>query len=355
MGFMLARPQRLVKLKSDRNRAFYLPISGSDARFWYRNAMQSASREFLRAIRGERSQLAFARRLGFSGNPIANWEAGRRSPTAIEALRACERVGIDVPSSFARFVNIPLEHGPAGYRLGPWLDQLRGNTTAMQLASRSGYSRHQVRRWLSEEAVPKLPQFFRLVEAITGRLPDLVGELVPIELVPSLRDQHAQLQAARVLAHDQPWTEAILRLLETQDAHTLDYDAQQIAECLGISGELAERCLTQLVRAGIVQRDANRYHVISTLSVDTKALGQLKAHWSNVASERALAPQRGDVFCYNVLACSKPDAERIRSLLLATYREIRSIVANTPCDEVAAVVNLQLVGWGDHGNSEAPL
>ena len=310
-------------------------------------SMQSACREFLRAVRGQRSQVAFARKLGFAGNPIANWEAGRRSPTVVETLRACERVGIEVPLAFRRFVNIPLERGPSGYRIGPWLDQLRGNTTGLQLAARSGYSRHQVRRWLTEEAVPKLPQFFELVQAITGRLPDLVGELVAIDEVPSLREQYAQLQAARRLAHDQPWTEAVLRLLETQEARKLDYDVPTIAERLNISEALAERCLSQLVSAGIVQRTPHHCRVVSTLSVDTKALGQLKAHWSNVARQRVLAPQQGDVFCYNVLACSKQDVERISSLLLATYRQIRSIVANTPSEEVAAVVNLQLVGWGE--------
>ena len=232
----------------------------------------------------------------------------------------------------------------------PWH---RGSTTALHLAARSGHSRHQVRRWLSEEAVPKLPQFFGLVQAITGRLPDLIGELVPIERVPSLRAQHAQLQAARRLAHDQPWTEAVLRLLETQDARATHFDAQQIAERLSISEELVQTCLAQLVSAGIVDRDGSRFRVVDALSVDTKALGQLKAHWSDVASERVLAPQCGDVFCYNVLAASEQDVERIRNLLRATYRQIRSIVANTPREEVAAVVNLQLVNWSKpHGESD---
>ncbi len=309
--------------------------------------MDNVSREFLRAVRGERSQVALARKLGFTGNPIANWEAGRRSPTAAQALRACDRVGISVQQAFLRFVNIPLEQGPAGYRLGAWLDQLRGSTTALHLAAESGHSRHQIRRWLSDEAAPKLAQFFSLVQTITGRLPDLIAELVPIERVPSVCAQHAQLRAARRLAHDQPWTEAVLRLLETQDARRGDYDARGIAERLGISEELARDCLARLVGAGIVIYQQPRFSVVSALSVDTKALGQLKAHWSDVASERALAPQPGDVFCYNVLAASAQDVERIGNLLRATYREIRSMVANTPSEEAAAVVNLQLVNWGD--------
>ena len=42
--------------------------------------------EFLRAIRGGRSQRALARRLDYRANPITDWEHGRRFPTAEEAL-----------------------------------------------------------------------------------------------------------------------------------------------------------------------------------------------------------------------------------------------------------------------------
>lgn len=125
------------------------------------------------------------------------------------------------------------------------------------------------------------------------------------------------------------------------------YDARRMAECLGISEELTRTCLTQLQRAGIVEQNRARFRAVSTLSVDTKALGQLKAHWSDVASKRALAPQHGDVFCYNVLAASEQDVQEIGHLLRATYQQIRSIVANTPSEEAAAVVNLQLVNWRD--------
>ena len=50
--------------------------------------MELAARQLLRALRGKRSQVAFSRRLGYRGNPIADWEAGRRTPTAQEMLRA---------------------------------------------------------------------------------------------------------------------------------------------------------------------------------------------------------------------------------------------------------------------------
>jgi hypothetical protein len=51
------------------------------------------------------------------------------------------------------------------------------------------------------------------------------------------------------------------------------------------------------------------------------------------------------VFCYNVLSASHTDIERIRQLILATFREIRSIVEHTERDEGVALINLQLLQW----------
>lgn len=308
--------------------------------------MDQAVRQFLRAVRGERSQVAFARKLKYRGNPIADWEAGRRCPTALEALRACALVGVDVPGAFARFHRVPLASRDGQFELAGWLDQLRGSTSSTELARRAGRTRHQVARWLTGRTQPRLTDFFQLVQAISGRLCDLVAELVQIDRVPSLLPDYTQRVAARQLAHDEPWTEAILRVLETASLTAPpDRAADAIARSLGISHEVALRCLQKLEAAGVItQRDA-QYQPARSLTVDTRALPRLKAHWCEVARERVAAPRAEDVFSYNVLSASKHDLERIRQLLLATYREIRTIVEHTERDEAVALVNLQLVYW----------
>lgn len=309
--------------------------------------MKQAAREFLRAVRGKRSQLAFARRLKYRGNPIADWEAGRRCPTAIEALRACERVGIDVVGAFARFSQVPLARAGRTFGLASWLDQLRGSTRTAELARRSGRTRHQVARWLSAQTQPRLGDFFNLVQAITGRLCDLVAELVPIASVPSLYGDYQQRLAARQLAHEEPWTELILRMLETEAYRSSPSHAPgTIARSLAIPAEVEQRCLQKLLTAGVITERGTHYHPARSLTVDTRALPRLKEHWCEVARQRVASAAASDLFSYNVLSASRADIERIRQLLLATYREIRTIVAHTERDEAAALVNLQLITWG---------
>jgi transcriptional regulator with XRE-family HTH domain len=308
--------------------------------------MELVARQLLRAVRAKRSQVAFARRLGYRGNPIADWEAGRRAPTAAEALRACELSGIDVVAAFARFHRVPLLRQGKEFAAGAWLSELRGSLATTELATRAGCSRQRVARWLAATTEPRLPDFLRLVDAITGRLCDLVAELVPIDSVPSLKADYDQRVAARHLAHEEPWTEAILRVMETE-AYKREEQHRDgaIAKVLGIDPGTERRCLDKLENAGVLRRRGNKYEPLRSLTVDTRAIPRLKAHWCRVAEARLGEPRADDVFCYNVLSASQSDVERIRQLLLATFREIRSIVEHTEQDEAVALINLQLIEW----------
>ena len=64
---------------------------------------RQASRELLRALRGARSQVAFARRLGFRSNVPAAWEGGHRCPNIVELVAVAERVGVDVRGAFEAY------------------------------------------------------------------------------------------------------------------------------------------------------------------------------------------------------------------------------------------------------------
>ncbi|MDD9933305.1 MAG: DUF4423 domain-containing protein [Myxococcales bacterium] len=309
--------------------------------------MEVAASQFLRAVRGTRSQVAFARRLGYRSNPITDWENGRRYPTASEALRACAVAGIDVDAAFARF------HGSTAQAcldVAQWLDQLRGSLRIRELADRMGISRHSVSRWLAGRAQPRVPEYFALIDAITGRLPELVAQLVPIERVPALRERFARSIAIRTIAFDEPWTEAIVRLLETSAYRELGtHRAGFIAERLGISLEAEQRALERMEQAGIVELQQGQYQLVSDLVVDTRAdlrsMLKLRTHWAGEALRRAGRPGDQDVFAYAIVSVSDEDQQRIASRLREVYREIRAIVSASEPTQRAALITLQMVDW----------
>ena len=153
------------------------------------------AKEFLRSLRGKRSQVAWSRRLGYRSNVAYTWEKGRRWPTAAEAFRAAERNGVDLSQALRRFFGAASPDWLDTYNLttaravAALLDEMRGNTPIVELAKRTDISRYAISRWLSGQTEPRLPDFFRLFEASSTRLLDLVCAFVEPKAVPTVAEQ----------------------------------------------------------------------------------------------------------------------------------------------------------------------
>lgn len=312
--------------------------------------MRQAASQLLRAIRGQRSQLAFARRLGYRGNPITDWERGERFPTGEETLRAAAKTGIDVAAAFTRFSpQVPLVKERGRFAVARWLSELRGTASLNDIAARSGYSRYSVSRWLRGLAKPRLPELLVLIDAITDRTPHWVAALVPIEHVPALAQRFIVADAARRSAFELPWTEAVLRLLEIRAVREVGDIHGRVAATLGITRDETERCLQALLQSGAIALVAGRYTVYAPISVDTQggagALHRVKQHWCSVASERLATPLPDELFAYNVVSISRCDLDVIRERLRMAFREVRAIVAASKPEQIAAVMNLQLFAF----------
>ncbi len=309
-----------------------------------------AARQLLRAIRGKRSQVAFARRLGYRGNPITDWEHGRRYPTIHETLRACRRVGIDVEGAFARFH--PSERLQADEEgaddIGRWLDALRGNLSLSALADKVEISRFAAARWVRGHARPRLPDFLRVADAVTGRVAELVAELVAIEDVPELLPSYEAVRASKRLAFEAPWTEAILRVLETKAYRSLpSHKDSFVAARLGIAEAVVASGISLLRKSGLVRRRSRRFAVAREVHVeiprDPASLSATRAHWGRVIAERAPKTRDNEAFGYVVTTLREDQLGEVRQILRTAYREIRALVSDVEDGDVAAFVGLQLM------------
>lgn len=313
--------------------------------------MDDVASQLLRALRGRRSQVAFSRRLKYRSNVAADWEQGRRYPTAGEMVRACAVVGVDVDAAFSGFhpsAASAFAADDAG--IASWLEALRGQGSIQDLSARTSISRHALGRWFSGRTRPRLPDFLRLVDALTGRVQDLVAELVDIEQVPALAERCRRAAASRRVGIEAPWTLPILLALETTGYAALaEHDTGWLARLLGLSVDTVDGCLSRLQDAGVIVRSGRHFTVGGALTIDTRAHPQagrvLKKHWLAVGMERVEAPRVSDILGYNLFSLSREDLARVASLQRGFYREVRSIVAASEPSEVLALMNIQLVTW----------
>lgn len=306
------------------------------------------AQQLLRALRGRRSQRAFARRLGYAANPITDWEHGRRVPSVSEVLRAARLSGVDVAAAFSRFHPAALAGDRRSYAIAAWMDAIRGNSRVQDVAQRAGFSRFAVGRWLRGESEPRLHDFLRYVDVTTARLYDLVAQLVPIAQVPALRARHEHAVSIREAAQDAPWIEAVLRAIETPGYRALGrHRAGALARLLGIPLQEEQKALRVLRRARAIRLRAGLYEAADTAAVDMRGdpqrVTQLLGHWSEVAAQRVAQRSAQDLYAYSVSSLSAADALRAQDILRRAFRDIRALVKASEPTERVMLCNLQLV------------
>lgn len=316
------------------------------------------AREFVRALRGKRSQMAFSKRIGYTSNVAAQWEGGRRMPTAARCFAIAVRLGIDVNSAFHRFHRDTARAAGIGEtrgkrpvddtQLAAWLAALRGTRSVNEVAAASGLSRYQVTRALSGVVKPRLPEFFELVHALTRRLPEFVGEFVDIKAVPTAFEAFKRNETARTLVVRQPWCAAVVTLLDTEDyRQSRDSDVAYLAARLPLPGAEVELCLRLLMDAEVLRVSDGKLalHLALTVDMAGDTARRLRAHWSAVSAERVAAPSADDLFSYNLFSVSFADYERIKALQKDFFREVRAIVAQSTPSECAGMIAWHTVKW----------
>jgi len=307
--------------------------------------------EFLRALRGKRTQKAACRKLAARSNVVHQWERGNSFPSASKALWVASRLGVDVRAALAEFYRVPPPWLATTDPLTPegiavLLDDLRGGTSLVELARYSGKSRFAIARWLSGTSEPRLPDFLLMIERSSLRLLDFLEAFVDPRTLPSAAEPWRKLQIARRLAYDEPWSQAVLRALELQS-----YSAQPkhrpgwIAEQIGIEPSAEERSLKLLDDSGQISFDGSHYRQESVTALDTRqdpdAARKLRVWWLRQAAARIDAGQRG--MMYNLFGVSTTDLARLRDLQRAYLTELRSVVARSePVEHVVLGADLLL-------------
>lgn len=308
--------------------------------------------DWLRSIRGKRSQRGFSKRLGYASNIAYRWETGICYPLGREALALAKRDGAAGRAALTTFLGGALPPSLVDVDLGAntglsqLLRALRGDTSLVELARRSGYSRFSIARWLSGAAEPRLPELLALVEATTFRLLDFLASFTNIERLPSAADAYRALEAARKIAYDVPWSHAVLRALELSDYRALQrHQAGWLARRLGISREEEAACLTALTTARQIKLERGLWVADQTRTLDTRAHPErgrrLKAEWLRVALERLESGVAG-TFGYNLMAISRADLARLREMHVAYFRSMQALVADSAPSECVVLFNTEL-------------
>jgi hypothetical protein len=279
---------------------------------------------------------------------VANWEHGRRWPTAARALWVAERVGVDVEQAFRDFYRQQPEwlsqHRPTSALGVAWfLRDLKGNTQISELSRLTGKSRFCITRWMKGTTEPRLPDFLSMIEACSLRLLDFVATLVDPKRLPSAREAWRQLEQTRTLAYDAPWTSAVLHALETSGYRGLEeHHPGYLAGLLGIPRAEEERCLRLLTQSGRAHWVDGRFEPrevgVTDTRTDPERARELRVFWAREAARRAEQGEPG--LKYNLCGVSARDLKRLRTLQASYLSEMRTLIAQSePVERVVLMTD----------------
>jgi hypothetical protein len=181
------------------------------------------------------------------------------------------------------------------------------------------------------------------------RLLDFLAVFVDPALLPSASKAWRELETARRVALELPWSHAVLRVLELHDYRALArHEPGFIAARAGISLDEERRCLRLLAQTRQIRKRRGLWEPHRVLTVDTRnnpdAGRGLLAFWADVGVRRLRAGESKGLFSYNLFTVSQHDLDRLRELHQAYFRQLRSIVAQSQPAERLVVANVQLFG-----------
>lgn len=227
------------------------------------------------------------------------------------------------------------------------LRTLAGARSVTELAHLVGKSRFVVSRWLAGRTEIKLPDLLRFVECTTFRLVDFAALFVDAAQLPSLRSDWERLDAARRAAYDEPWSHAVLRVLECADVAP-EGTAIDVWICrrLGIPRERVRAALRLLEKSGQVKRSGGRLRPVHQDLVDTSTdVGRrraLRTFWARVAVQRLATGAEG-IHAFNLFAIAERDIPRFRELHREFFERLRALANESEPSERVMLYSGQLL------------
>jgi hypothetical protein len=307
--------------------------------------------DWLRALRGRRSQRTHSKRLGYKSNIAYRWESGHCWPTANTVLQMLKRMKVDVRAAIVRFyASEPtwLQDCEPASREGAarLLDDLRGGISIVQLAASSGFSRHQIARWLSATTEPRLPEWLAVIEASSFRLLDFIAAFVDPATLPSIAEDWRRLKASRESAYARPETHMVLRCLELADYRaSRTHSDRLIAKRVGLDERHVRECLELLEAAGQIRWVKDKWSVGEDSATDTRhdvvRAKALKAWWLRTAAAQLESGREG-IFGYNLFSISNADLKKVREMHMRYYREMQQVIARSKPNERVVYFGAQL-------------
>jgi len=188
----------------------------------------------------------------------------------------------------------------------------------------------------------------QLIEGISLRLLDFLALFFDPGKYDATRKDWEKLVHGREHFFAHPQSQMVLLALDLEPYRKLpEHSDTWIARHLALSEEEVTHSLRILAESRQIRWTGTHWTFGETLMIDMQshpeAVRRLKSWWGD-ASLRAFQRHVDGVYSYNLFTVSQSDFEKLQDLQRATFRAMRTIIANSPSGERLVLAHLAVQG-----------
>jgi transcriptional regulator with XRE-family HTH domain len=285
--------------------------------------------EIVRALRGERSQSALNRKLGFRGNQVQRWEAGTRKVSWLDFLKLCEASSVDLTRHMVRFLSGACD--PADTAV--LVERIIGGATLADLARETGISRFALARWMQGKSVPNLSDMLCLIQACQYVVFEFLAGFVDLKSLPSAKAEWDERQKRKQVYYRRPVVAAVLCVLRLDEYKALPkHEPGYIARKVGLAPEEEQDVIAELRAVGKITWNGTHFVSIEEHLelTDSKDFRTFVAYWLRRALDYTLSlPNPHPVlgFGMEIHPTSAATLRKLREEYLVFYGRVRALLA----------------------------
>ncbi len=295
--------------------------------------------EFLRELRGVRTQRELSQLLGFSFNQVGKWESGVTHFKWRDLFGLCEALKVPFEQYFReQFWSFSGEFRPSLTAEEIWT-QLQGLGAPWvpggSISQDVLRQRKTLKRWASMEQGPDLVEVFQVLDKVPSMLVSFVSYFVDVEKMPSLAPAYEQFVRAMDLVGRQPLCVFVNAALQLSSYRSLSRHCDEVlAQAIGCSQKEARSTLMLMQSHGLIFFDGKKFHPsvfdFSFSAVRKRKLRILTKFSTQMAADRyplePLTKKSPSTSSVRVNALSQKAAGEIMGLVSQFHHQVAQVV-----------------------------
>jgi transcriptional regulator with XRE-family HTH domain len=284
--------------------------------------------ELIKALRGEVSRSALARRLHTGVENVTRWENGSRRISWFDFAQVCDVLGRPLSPSLTKIFSF--KGDPAD---GATLtSRLLGASKLTHIAKETGISRFTLMRWQQHKSGPSVVEVLQIMHHCQYMMLEFIANFIDITTIPTAFGEYNKRQQRKEIYFEMPFVAALLCCLKLDEYKDFPRHVDgYIAGKIDISIAEERKALKRLVEIGKIVHNGKHFTAIDEQLelTDSDSFRKFSTYWLRRAADYSEQMQSASPiigYGMDVHPTSSETHKALRDEYCAFYKRVRTLL-----------------------------